>query len=92
MDYLTLPIEEKIIFVWIKFIYFEFMEYKHIKGYRYLLEKAVNPMVSETQFRNYKKILELCKDIVSDIKIINGNQFHMNLFIELERMLKKVIS
>lgn len=90
-DYLQLPIEEKIIFIWIKHLYFEFMEHKHCQGYKFMINKFISPMISLVTHKNYDKIRPLCIEATQDMKILNGNHYHMNLFIELEKMLKKII-
>lgn len=89
MDYLTKPIEEKIIFIWIRHLRFELREHKHIHGYINIIDNIVYPL--EVLFREggkHKLMRELCVSGSYKIKSINGNQFHMNLFLELEELLK----
>ena len=81
MDYLMLPIEEKIIFVWIQHLYFEFMEHKHCNGYISMINDTIVPMKIMVMHKEYKNIIEMCPKAVDDMKFINGNQYHMNLFI-----------
>jgi len=90
-EYLQLPIEEKIIYNWIRLIYLEFKERNGLVGYRYMINKYVIFMISFVNNQQYDEIVKMCPDAVFDMKQINGNHYHMNLFIELEKLLKKLI-
>ena len=85
IDYLQLPIKEKIIYNWIRLIYLEFKEHD-TTGYRYMVNKYVVSMVSFSNNQQYNEIVKLCPDAIFDMKQINGNHYHMNLFIELEKL------
>ena len=85
-DYLQLPIKEKIIFNWIRLIYLEFKERSGLVGYKHMVNKYVVPMVSFGNNQQYDEIVKRCPDAIDDMKQINGNHYHMNLFIELEKL------
>lgn len=90
MDYLTLPIKEKIIFIWIRHLRFEFLDYDHWRGYNNVINDIINPIEIGFMHKQYEGLIELCKEGVDTVKLLNGNHYHMNLFIELEKLLREL--
>ncbi|MFW9971726.1 MAG: hypothetical protein ACFFDF_16155, partial [Candidatus Odinarchaeota archaeon] len=81
--------EQKHIYVWIKAIYYEILEHKMIQGYKYIFNKFVIPIETAFRFHEYDKILKICEEATSNIKQINGNHFHLYLFLELKQLIEK---
>ena len=90
MSYKQLSKKEKIIFIWIRHLRFEFIDNNHWNGYIKVINELINPMEIMFRENKYEDIIELCHIATDTIKSLNGNHFHMNLFIELENLLKEV--
>lgn len=90
MEYLQLPIKEKIIYIWIKHLYFEFKDYSSNRAYIHMINDTIVPMLILVERRKYQEIMKLCPKAIDDMKFINGNHYHMNLFIELEKLIREL--
>lgn len=90
-DYLTLPRKEKIVFIWIRHLRFEFTEYEYIQGYTKIINEIINPMEIMFKQNKYKKIIALCSSAIDWVKFINGNHYHMNLFFVLKDLLNEML-
>ena len=77
-------------FVWIRHLRFEIRLYKHIRGYIKLHDNIILPMESLFREEKYEEITMLCIEGTRTVKFLNGNHYHMNLFIELEKLLKEL--
>jgi len=94
-DFNELTQKEKYIWVWVKFIDFEFREYakykiEHVKkAYIQLVNEILNPILINHLFNDDDKVAELCEKGAFYIKEINGNHFHIYLFKELSRMIQE---
>ena len=90
-DFNNLTKDQKHIFIWIRYIDFEFrMSIKNLNkiGYEYLINEIVNPIMIDYLFKDNNKAIELCKLGMEKVKFINGNHFHIYLFSELEKMIE----
>ena len=61
IDYLQLPIKEKIIHNWIRLIYLEFKDCISYTGYRHMINTFVAPMISFVNRQQYNEIVKLCQ-------------------------------
>lgn len=93
MDFDEMTNKQKHIYVWVKFMDYEFrmcIENYSIKGYTLLINDYINPILFVYLFKNKEKTIELCREGTMLVKDINGNHFHMYLFLELEKMIQKL--
>lgn len=77
-------------FIWIRHLRFEILDHRYWRGYEKLHDSVILPMESLFKEEKYEDITILCKAGTRTVKFLNGNQYHMNLFIELEKLLKKL--
>jgi hypothetical protein len=80
------------IWVWVKFMDYEFRNYvdNKIQTHQYstLINDFINPIIIDYLFKDNKKVLEICDDGRHFVKKINGNHFHIFLFIRLQELIK----
>ena len=60
MSYKELSKKEKIIFIWIRHLRFEFIDNNHWNGYIKVINEMINPMEIMFRENKYEDIIELC--------------------------------
>lgn len=91
MDFDYLCKKERHVYVWIDYMYEKFKIYSKInKNYTLLVNKVILPIKGHFRLLEFKKITNLCLEGVSTVKMLNGNHYHMYLFLELIEMIKEI--
>jgi hypothetical protein len=83
--------EKQHIWIWVKFMDYEFrsrLNGYNKRGYTHMIDNIINPILIYHLFKDNEKAIELCKEGADGIKFINGDHFHIYLFLELEKMIK----
>lgn len=67
------------------------MIHKEIYGYVKIFNNIITPIELLFSDEKYKEIIALCDEGRDRVKDINGNHFHILLFIDLKEMISELL-